>query len=176
MQSRQRGENEEEDRNEQKRAHPGHPLLPRPPAHHRRGFIMPDKEHLSGRLHGLLKRLANSSYNMPGRKTPCCWQGDSRSAAFLRTPAFPQCPKGAKLKKDNGSPSSCPWDRQGQAGTGSHRRCSNPKPTRLGFSPPCTVWTGANTREYWENLSLIHSRSGAFAPQKDFSRKILPFS
>lgn len=85
------------------------------PAHHRRGFIMPDKERLSGRLHGLLKRFSNSSYNKAGRKTRCCWQADSPSTAFLGTPAFPQCPKSTKSKKDNGSPSSCPWDRQGQA-------------------------------------------------------------
>lgn len=63
MWSRQREENTEKDIQEQKGACPSHPLV--------RGFVMPDKEHLSGRLHRLLKCFANSSYNLPGRKTPC---------------------------------------------------------------------------------------------------------
>lgn len=82
------------------------------PVHHRHSFIMPDKERLNGRLHGLLKRFANSSYNKAGRKTRCCWQADSPSTAFLSTPAFPQCLKGAKLKR---TMASCPWEKQGQA-------------------------------------------------------------
>lgn len=40
-------------------------------ARYQSSFIMLDKECLSSRLHGLLKYLANSSYNMPGIKTKC---------------------------------------------------------------------------------------------------------
>lgn len=115
MGSRQKGENEQKNRNEQKRAHPDHPLSLRLPAHHRCSFIMPDKERLSGRLHRLLKRFANSSYNTSGRKTPCCWQGDSPSAAFLRRPV----PKRCKIKEGQRQPQQLPL---GQAGTGRGRQ------------------------------------------------------
>lgn len=121
MQSRQRGENEQKDRNEQKLARPGCPLSLSLPVCHQGSFIMPDKERLSGRLHGLLKRFANSSYNTPGKKknqTLLLAGGQPQHRSPKDTRVSP-VPKRCKIKEGQWQPWHLPL---GQAAAGRGRQ------------------------------------------------------
>lgn len=110
MWSRQRRENTEKDTEEQKGACPSHPLA--------RGFVMPDKEHLSSNYTGCLSALQTVVTTYQGEKHPALGEGQSQ-CSFPEDTSLPPVPKRCQAKNGQGQPQQLPLR---QAVTGSDRQ------------------------------------------------------